>query len=90
MRYILRAVRRRDNIAALKNYIEKGCALILTSHCTPEDLKDKQTKIEYLKALKALAASSKSTTAPTELYRNFRSGRVVCNAVELHKIIRIQ
>lgn len=62
----------------------------MTSHCTPEDLKDKQTKIEYLKTLKALAASSKSTTAPTELYRNFRSGRVVCNAAELHKIIRIQ
>ena len=62
----------------------------MTSHCTPEDLKDAQTKIEYLKALKALASSSKSTTAPTELYRNFRSGRVVCNAAESHKIIRIQ
>ena len=47
-------------ISQLENYIEKGYALILTSHCTPEDLKDKQTKIEYLKTLKALAASSKT------------------------------
>lgn len=34
-------------IAQLKAYIEKGYALILTSHYTPEDLKDAKTKIAY-------------------------------------------
>lgn len=42
-------------IAELNGYIEKGYALILTSHYTPEDLKDAQTKIEYLKNLKKIA-----------------------------------
>ena len=41
-------------------YISKGYALILTSHYTPEDLKDAQTKIAYLKQLKAVAARSKT------------------------------
>ena len=35
-------------IAELKSYIAKGYSLILTSHYTPEDLKDAQTKIDYL------------------------------------------
>ncbi|MCC8042494.1 MAG: hypothetical protein LIO69_03110 [Oscillospiraceae bacterium] len=43
-------------IAELRGYIEKGYDLILTSHYTPEDLKDAQTKIEYLKNLKKIAA----------------------------------
>lgn len=43
-------------IAQLNDYIGKGYALILTSHYTPEDLKDAQTKIDYLKNLKAIAA----------------------------------
>ncbi len=43
-------------IAQLRGYIEKGCELILTSHYTPEDLKDAQTKIEYLENLKKIAA----------------------------------
>lgn len=43
-------------IAELRGYIEKGYDLILTSHYTPEDLKDAQTKIEYLKKLKKIAA----------------------------------
>lgn len=47
-------------IAELENYISKGYALILTSHYTPEDLKDAQTKIEYLKRLKDVAAKCKS------------------------------
>lgn len=42
-------------IAELKNYIGKGYDLILTSHYTPEDLKDAQTKIDYLEALKNIA-----------------------------------
>ena len=43
-------------IAELKSYIEKGYDLILTSHYTPEDLKDAQTKIDYLENLKKIAA----------------------------------
>ncbi len=44
-------------IEQLSEYIEKGYSLILTSHYTPEDLKDAQTKIDYLKRLKDIAAS---------------------------------
>lgn len=44
-------------IAELKSYIEKGYQLILTSHYTPEDLKDAETKIEYLENLKKIATS---------------------------------
>ena len=44
-------------IAELRSYIEKGYDLILTSHYTPEDLKDAQTKIDYLENLKKIAAN---------------------------------
>ena len=44
-------------IAQLKGYIQRGYDLILTSHYTPEDLKDAQTKIDYLERLKVIAAS---------------------------------
>lgn len=44
-------------IAELKGYIAKGYDLILTSHYTPEDLKDAQTKIDYLENLKKIAAA---------------------------------
>ncbi len=44
-------------ITQLEDYIRKDYNLILTSHYTPEDLKDAQTKIDYLKHLKAIAAS---------------------------------
>lgn len=47
-------------IAQLNDYINKGYGLILTSHYTPEDLKDAQTKIDYLKNLKTIAAGCKS------------------------------
>ncbi len=43
-------------IAELRSYIAKGYDLILTSHYTPEDLKDAQTKIDYLENLKNIAA----------------------------------
>lgn len=43
-------------IAQLNGYIAKGYDLILTSHYTPEDLKDAQTKIDYLEELKKIAA----------------------------------
>lgn len=44
-------------IAQLNAYIRKGYDLILTSHYTPEDLKDARTKIDYLERLKAIAAA---------------------------------
>lgn len=44
-------------IAQLETYLTKGCNLILTSHYTPESLKDVATKIAYLKDLKAIAAN---------------------------------
>ena len=42
-------------ITQLKEYIEKGYDLILTSHYTPEDLKDEETKIAYIENLKNIA-----------------------------------
>ena len=45
-------------IAQLEGYIARGYTLILTSHYTPEDLKDARTKIAYLRELKAIAAAS--------------------------------
>ena len=47
-------------IAELRGYIEKGYDLILTSHYTPENLKDAETKIAYLENLKKIAASCKN------------------------------
>jgi len=47
-------------IAQLRDYIARGFDLILTSHYTPEDLKDAQTKIDYLYELKSIAAESKN------------------------------
>lgn len=47
-------------IAELRGYIEKGYDLILTSHYTPEDLKDAETKIAYLENLKKIAAECKN------------------------------
>ncbi len=43
-------------ISELKSYIERGIDLVLTSHYTPEDLKDVQTKIDYLENLKRIAS----------------------------------
>lgn len=47
-------------IDELNSYIEKGFDLILTSHYTPEDLKDANTKIDYLKSLKEIAEKADS------------------------------
>lgn len=47
-------------MAQLHGYIGKGYDLILTSHYTPEDLKDAETKIAYLKSLKEMAAQSRN------------------------------
>ena len=50
-------------IAELRSYIAKGYDLILTSHYTPEDLKDAQTKIDYLENLKTIAANCTNAAA---------------------------
>lgn len=42
-------------IAQLKEYITRGVDLILTSHYTPEDLKDAKIKIDYLENLKKIS-----------------------------------
>ena len=47
-------------IAQLKEYVAKGYDLILTSHYTPEDLKDADTKIAYLENLKMIAEGCNS------------------------------
>lgn len=47
-------------IAGLRGYIAKGYDMILTSHYTPEDLKDAETKIAYLQDLQRIAAESRS------------------------------
>ena len=50
-------------IAELRNDIQKGYDLILTSHYTPEDLKDAETKIAYLENLKQIASNCKDADA---------------------------
>lgn len=45
-------------IEQLKSYKEKGYNLVLSSHYTPETLKDVDTKIAYLENLKVLAKDS--------------------------------
>lgn len=50
-------------IEQLNSYIAKGYSLILSSHYTPEDLKDAETKIGYLKQLQELANSCKNADA---------------------------
>jgi hypothetical protein len=50
-------------IAQLKDITSRGFDLILTSHHTPEDPADAKTKIEYLKSLKEIAASSPDAQA---------------------------
>lgn len=47
-------------IAQLNEFIAKGYSLILTSHYTPEDLKDAETKIAYIENLKKIAAACKT------------------------------
>ena len=42
-------------ISQLRYYLRRGFGLVLTSHYTPEDLKDVQTKIDYLSTLKDIA-----------------------------------
>ena len=50
-------------IDQLRGYIQCGYDLILTSHYTPEDLKDAEAKICYLEQLKAIAAGCADGTS---------------------------
>ena len=65
-------------IAELRGYITKGYDMILTSHYTPEDLKDAETKIAYLEDLKHIAAESHSKedfrTAVAARYPQYSGG----------------
>ena len=47
-------------LGALAAYIRKGFDLVLTAPYTPEDLKDAQTKVDYLTNLKEIALESES------------------------------
>lgn len=47
-------------IANLNDFLVKGYDLVLTSHYTPEDLKDVKIKIAYLEELKKIANSCKT------------------------------
>ena len=47
-------------VAQMKGYLEKGYTLVLTSHYTPEDLKDVQAKIDYIEDLKDIASKCES------------------------------
>ena len=47
-------------LSQLNYYLRKGFDLVLTSHYTPEDLKEVRTKIAYLMELKEIALDSES------------------------------
>lgn len=60
-------------IAQLNSYLEKGYTLILTSHYTPEDLKDVETKIAYLGNLKEIAKKcSNAEEFKAEMKRQYK------------------
>ena len=65
-------------INELKDYLKNGYDLILTSHYTPENLKDVKTKIAYLEDLKKIAKSVKSAeefkSKVNEKYQNYSGG----------------
>ncbi|MDR0853251.1 MAG: hypothetical protein LBN34_02675 [Clostridiales Family XIII bacterium] len=50
-------------ISQLKDLIERDFDFIMTSHYTPENLKDAQEKVDYLEAVKTIAASSPNAAA---------------------------
>lgn len=65
-------------VAQLRGYLERGIGLVLTSHYTPENLKDVQTKIDYLEDLKAIAAecgtAEEFKTAVQNRYPSYAGG----------------
>ena len=58
-------------IGQLKGFLAKGYRLVLTSHYTPEDLKDVETKIAYLETLTEIAAGC----ADAESFKAAAKGR---------------
>lgn len=61
-------------IAQLQDYQTKGYDLILTSHYTPEDGKDVQTKIAYLENLKVIAGNcTNAEEFKAEVHRQYPS-----------------
>lgn len=65
-------------IAQLEEYVAQGYDLVLTSHYTPEDLKDVATKIAYLRYLKAVASTCTDAdtfkSAVSERYPEYSGG----------------
>lgn len=65
-------------IAQLEEYVAQGYDLVLTSHYTPEDLKDVATKIDYLRDLKAVASTCTDAdtfkSAVSERYPEYSGG----------------
>lgn len=53
-------------ISQLTYYICRGFDLVLTAHYTPEDLKDAQTKVAYLKQLKEIALTCENAAEMKE------------------------
>lgn len=53
-------------ISGLNYYIRHGFDLVLTSHYTPEDLKDAQTKVAYLTELKEIAMTCETAAEMKE------------------------
>jgi hypothetical protein len=62
-------------IKQLENYARKQYKIILSAHHVPENLRDLKTKIRYLKKLKRIALSSKSSeefkTSMNNAYPNY-------------------
>lgn len=53
-------------ISQLTYYIRRSFELVLTAHYTPEDLKDAQTKVAYLKQLKEIARTCENAVKMKE------------------------
>lgn len=70
-------------ISQLNYYIRKGFYLVLTSHYTPEDLKDAKTKIDYLYALKAISEECESAEEMKEKVQKKFSGYSGLNYLDM-------
>ena len=70
-------------IAQLEGYLDRGFDLVLTSHYTPEDLKDVQAKIDYLRELKDVAAVCASAEEFKEAVRKRNPGYAGDNYLEM-------
>jgi hypothetical protein len=70
-------------VAQLESYLSKGYDLVLTSHYTPEDLKDVRTKTAYLKDLKEIAAGCKTADEFTAVVKAKYKGYAGDNYLEM-------